>query len=413
MKPSLIYFLDKFPCYSETFVLDQLTGLIDRGFDVKIIALSHDPRPLPAETEKRYQLSQRCSYLLPQTPATKTGRLLQRARLIATGLGKKSVWRVLVTPSGSATPRSYLAAIIAAHRQIYAADYLICHFGTTASLALQLQQAGLLAGKIVPVFHGFDLSEQKVLSKYQSCYQQLFFSCPAVFAISKLWCQRLAELGCPADKIKLLRTGVATQKFLFPSPDRALQQPLQLLSVARFTEKKGLAYAISAIALLKSAGVAVQYRMIGDGPLRPALTAQIHNLGLEQDIQLCGVQPPAKVAEALVQSDVFLLPSVTAGNGDMEGIPVSLMEAMASGVICLSTYHSGIPELICHGQSGLLVPERDATAIARELQLLTQGHYALGALRKNARATIEQEFDQQQIYDALAAYLTDAQHGVN
>ncbi|MCT6700629.1 glycosyltransferase [Rheinheimera sp. 4Y26] len=413
MKPSLIYFLDKFPCYSETFVLDQLTGLIDRGFDVKIIALSQDPRPLSAETEKRYQLSQRCTYLLPQTPATKTGRVLQRARLIATGLGKKSVWRVLCTPSGSATPRSYLAAIIAAHQQIYAADYLICHFGTTASLAQQLQQAGLLAGKIVPVFHGFDLSEQKVLSKYQSCYQELFLVCPAVFAISKLWCQRLAELGCPKDKIKLLRTGVDTQKFLFPSPERALQQPLQLLSVARFTEKKGLEFAISAIALLKSAGVAVQYRIIGDGPLRPALTAQIHNLGLEQDIQLCGVQPPARVAEALAQSDVFLLPSVTAGNGDMEGIPVSLMEAMASGVICLSTYHSGIPELICHGKSGLLVAERDAAAIATELQRLIQGHYALGELRKNARASIEQEFDQQQIYDGLAAYFTDAQHGVN
>ena len=413
MKPSLIYFLDKFPCYSETFVLDQIIGLIKRGFDVKIVALSQDPRPLPVETDVLYQLSQRCVYMLPPTATGTAGKLVQRLKLIVKGLHKKAVWRVLAGELGGAAPRSFLASILAANAQQYKADVLMCHFGTTATLAMHLQQAGVLAGKILPVFHGFDLSEQQVLAKYQQDYQRLFKHCPAVFAISKLWCARLAELGCPSEKIQLLRTGVALQHFAFSEPQSPLQQPLKLLSVARLTEKKGLQYAIDAVALLQQLGMAIQYHIIGDGPLRPTLEAQIQALGLSAQVQLCGAQPAASVVAALKSSDVFLLPSVTAANGDMEGIPVSLMEAMASGVLCLSTYHSGIPELICHAESGLLVPERDAAAIAQQLQSLSLGHYDLSTIRLNARAKIVAEFNQQQIYEQLAAFLQDERNGLN
>jgi len=413
VKPSLIYFLDKFPCYSETFVLDQIIGLIQRGFDVKIVALSQDPRPLPVETDQLYQLSQRCVYLLPPAATGTAGKLVQRLKLIGQGLHKKAVWRVLAGNLGGAAPRSFLASILATNAQQYRADMLICHFGTTATLAMHLQQADVLAGKILPVFHGFDLSEQQVLAKYQQDYLQLFKHCPAVFAISRLWCARLAELGCPTEKINLLRTGVALQNFAFSEPQSTLQLPVKLLSVARLTEKKGLQYAIDAVALLKQRGIAIQYHIIGDGPLRPTLEAQITALGLSAQVQLCGVQPAARVVAALKNSDVFVLPSVTAANGDMEGIPVSLMEAMASGVLCLSTYHSGIPELICHAESGFLVPERNAVALAQQLQSVIEGHYALAEIRLKAREKIVSEFNQQQIYDQLAAFLQDEHNGVH
>jgi colanic acid/amylovoran biosynthesis glycosyltransferase len=409
----IIYLLDKFPCYSETFVFDQIIGMIERGFDVRILAFNRDPSLIPVELEQKYQLKQRCTYLLNEEKSTAAmTKLWLRGKLILGQIWRSSVRKALNKRQFDGfTHNGFLAAVVAKNIGTFKADVVICHFGTTAHLALCLQELGVLAGDIIPVFHGYDLSEQQVLTAHLHGYQRLFERCPRVLAISELWCRKLQYLGCPEEKIVLHRMGVSLTNFDFQLGKSQLTQPLKLLSVARFTEKKGLQYAISAVAELKRQDLAVQYQIIGDGPLRAELEQQISRLNLADTIVLSGIQPPKVVASTLAESDVFILPSITATNGDMEGVPVSLMEAMASGIICLSTQHSGIPELIEHGVSGVLVPEKDAKALAEQLVLLLQHHFSIIQIRQNARTKIEAEFNQQVLYDQLAKLCRDLTHG--
>ncbi|WP_444677370.1 glycosyltransferase [Halomonas sp. E19] len=114
------------------------------------------------------------------------------------------------------------------------------------------------------------------------------------------------------------------------------------------------------------------YELIGDGPLWEQVAEQVRVLGMESRINLHGALPHDEVQRLLKDADIFLLPSVTASNGDQEGIPVALMEAMASGMPVLSTSHSGIPELVEEGVSGYLVPERDSQGLAAKLLDLLQ-----------------------------------------
>jgi len=180
---------------------------------------------------------------------------------------------------------------------------------------------------------------------------------------------------------------------------------LRVLCVARLVEKKGVPYLCEAVVRLVRRGVPLRLDVIGDGPLHAALRRFVDEQGMQDAIHILGRRDTAYVQQALRGADVFALPSVTAADGDQEGIPVSLMEAMASGVPCLSTVHSGIPELIEDGRSGWLVPERDVEALADVLARIQAGDFDLAAIAREARLTVETHFDQRRLHDSLAAQL--------
>src|SRR5699024_2729183 len=127
--------------------------------------------------------------------------------------------------------------------------------------------------------------------------------------------------------------------------------PMRFVSVCRLIEKKGIEFALRALARMQQDRPerAWSYTIIGDGELRGALEALATELGIADIVRFCGAQPHDVVRRCLAESHVFVLPSVTARNGDVEGIPISLMEAMAAGLVPVSTFHSGIPELIEDG----------------------------------------------------------------
>lgn len=398
------YFVDVFPNLTETFVLNQITGLIERGFEVEIIAITPGNRDVVHPNVHKYALLQKTHYLFDHPlPASRFSRLLQLFARLCRYSGQLRLWRALfIRGPLSLQMRIYLACAVATSPLNKAAGLTIAHFGPSAVFAARLQRLGLLSGPVLPVFHGFDLSEKQVLTTNQHSYQQLFKNCPLLLTISQHWAEKLVELGCAPDKIKINRMGINCDVFDMRDANTPLQVPLRLLTVARLTEKKGLIYAIEALAKLKAQGFTATLHIIGTGPLQAELAAAIDTFQLQESVQLLGAKNQTEVRSALQQADVFLLPSVTAANGDKEGIPVSLMEAMASGILCLSTYHSGIPELIRHGENGLLVNERDSEALCQQLIALIQGQLDIRMLRQNARQKVTQDFNQQQIYDDLA-----------
>src|SRR5439155_17216983 len=136
-----------------------------------------------------------------------------------------------------------------------------------------------------------------------------------------------------------------------------------------------------------------RYHIIGDGPLRTSLERLAAELGLAQRVTFSGSLPHCEVKRQLRSAHLFLLPSVTASDGDMEGIPVALMEAMAAGLIAVSTYHSGIPELIEDGATGFLAPERDTEALAAKLAWVFDHPRECEDVALAARCKVEDHFN--------------------
>ncbi|MDA2918271.1 glycosyltransferase [Desulfobacterota bacterium AH_259_B03_O07] len=200
----------------------------------------------------------------------------------------------------------------------------------------------------------------------------------------------------------------------FKFKDRKLDSGvLKLITVARLAEKKGYEYSIKAVANLirANSGIKIEYIIIGDGPSKGSLETLITKLGIERNVKLLGEFTRDQILKLYGEAYIFILPSVTANDNEQEGISVVLMAAQAVGLPTISTFHSGIPEVVMDGESGFLVPERDINAISAKLDYLIRHPDRWGSMGRYGRKLIEERYDIKmlnsklvRIYDAL---LTD------
>ncbi|EEQ7729697.1 colanic acid biosynthesis glycosyltransferase WcaL [Escherichia coli] len=399
------FFLLKFPLSSETFVLNQITAFIDMGFEVEIVALQKGDTQNTHAAWTKYNLAARTRWLQDE-PTGKVAKLRHRASQTLRGIHRKNTWQALNLKRYGAESRNLiLSAICGLVATPFHADVFIAHFGPAGVTAAKLRELGVIRGKIATIFHGIDISSREVLNHYTPEYQQLFRRGDLMLPISDLWAGRLQKMGCPREKIAVSRMGVDMARFS-PRPVKAPATPLEIISVARLTEKKGLHVAIEACRQLKEQGMAFRYRILGIGPWERRLRTLIEQYQLEDVVEMPGFKPSHEVKAMLDDADVFLLPSVTGADGDMEGIPVALMEAMAVGIPVVSTLHSGIPELVEADKSGWLVPENDARALAQRLAAFSQlDTDELAPVVKRAREKVEHDFNQQVINRELASLL--------
>ena len=399
------FFLLKFPLSSETFVLNQITAFIDMGFEVEIVALQKGDTQNTHAAWTKYNLAARTRWLQDE-PTGKVAKLRHRASQTLRGIHRKNTWQALNLKRYGAESRNLiLSAICGQVATPFHTDVFIAHFGPAGVTAAKLRELGVIRGKIATIFHGIDISSREVLNHYTPEYQQLFRRGDLMLPISELWAGRLQKMGCPREKIAVSRMGVDMTRFS-PRPVKAPATPLEIISVARLTEKKGLHVAIEACRQLKEQGVAFRYRILGIGPWERRLRTLIEQYQLEDVVEMPGFKPSHEVKAMLDDADVFLLPSVTGADGDMEGIPVALMEAMAVGIPVVSTLHSGIPELVEADKSGWLVPENDARALAQRLAVFSQlDTDELAPVVKRAREKVEHDFNQQVINRELASLL--------
>ncbi len=389
----IAFFVAEFPVLSETFVIRQVAGMLAAGHDVTVIAGQWGERRIPhavyrdAGMEAIVRAIRRDDGSLP-------ARLLKILSFACRAPFRSRTRRALAVALGAAlggSPASLLdIASLDGSAEVGEFDAIFAHFGPAGVRAMHLQRAGLLHGPLATIFHGFDVSDERTLARFRDAYRALYRHCARLLPISRLWRRRLLDWGAPAERVEVLRMGVDVDRLATVEPRRPLGRPLRLLSVARFTEKKGLRYAIEGAL---AANRPLRYEIIGDGPLAPELRALASGAGTGKEIAFLGRKSQQEVFAALEQADLFLLPSVTAAGGDMEGVPVALMEAMAKGILVLATRHSGIPELVDDGDTGFLVPERDAAAIAGVIDALPEDPAALARLRCRARGKVEAEFD--------------------
>lgn len=362
----IAFIVGTFPALSETFILNQITGLIDRGHEVDIYAKQPRNDPSVHSDVTKYNLLERTYYLDP--PSNEIYRFIKALGLLTKNLSKKS--SVLARILDLTGPKKYAASLKTFYQAVpfldkKKYDIIQCHFGIIGIIGARLKVMGVLEGKVITAFHGLDLSmpDRRAIK----AYKELFEVGDLFLPISETWKKKLISLGCDEKKILVHRMGVDLNKFNFRDRHPIEGQKIKLLTVARLIEKKGVEYGIRAVARILKEGKNVEYNIVGDGDLREELEQLIRELNASDNIKILGWREQKGVINLMEESHLFLAPSVTAKSGDSEGIPVVLMEALAMGLPVLSTLHSGIPELIEDGKTGFLVPERDVDALAAKL----------------------------------------------
>jgi colanic acid/amylovoran biosynthesis glycosyltransferase len=404
----IAFMVSIFPALSETFILNQIIGLIDRGYDVKIFA--NQPGDFPkthADVSKR-RLQERTYYppsINKFMPRNMFSRVIKAWCLLMVNFPKNPValmnsLNFIKFGKEALSLRLFYKIIPYVQQSLFKYDIIQCHFGDNGNRAVFLKDVGVIKGKIFTTFHGYDISHS-INSRGIDFYDNLFKNGDLFLPISEKWKDELIKLGCEEKKIVVHKMGVDLAKFVFSPQHIGERREVKILTISRLVEKKGVEYGIRAVAKVLEGYPQVQYKIIGDGPLRGHLQSLISSLGIEQNVHLLGWEQQDDLIGMLQDSDILLAPSVTSENGDQEGIPVVLMEAMAIGIPVVSTQHSGIPELIENGTSGFLVPERDVVELYNTLMYIIDHPEIFLKIQKHARNHVETHHDINKLNDRL------------
>jgi colanic acid/amylovoran biosynthesis glycosyltransferase len=247
---------------------------------------------------------------------------------------------------------------------------------------------------LLVTFHGFDASRLLYDRRYTNDLERLFDYAHAV-TVSRNMAERLTRFGLKDGCFTVHYIGAPVEDFAFvdrrPVAERIGKgEPLTFLQVSNFVEKKGHRYTVDAFAKYLRDRPMDRLVLAGDGPLREEIEERCVSLGIRDSVSFPGRAGKTQVEDLMHGADVFVHHSVTASDGDMEGLPTVLMEAMATGLVVVSTRHSGIPELIEDGIDGFLVDEKDVDGYVAKLRGLAGADEAIG---RRARRKIEENFN--------------------
>jgi colanic acid/amylovoran biosynthesis glycosyltransferase len=250
-------------------------------------------------------------------------------------------------------------------------------------------------------FHGYDASLLLRDKRWVRRYRLMFRAAAGVVAPSKFLASRLSGIGCPEAKLHIIPCGVDEKRLV---PTRRL--PQRILSVGRLVEKKAPHVTIEAFARVRQRFPKAELDMVGgEGPLADRCATLIHDLGLGDSVRMHGVQTHEFVADLLQRASLFVQHSVTAPDGDAEGLPVAILEAMSAALPVVSTRHSGIPEAVEEGVTGLLVDEHDVTGMATAMAQLLDDQGRAAAMGMAGRQRVIEHFTQEQARDRLRAMM--------
>jgi colanic acid/amylovoran biosynthesis glycosyltransferase len=395
-----------FPVLSEIPFLNQIVGLVERGHQVDVYADGPQPGgPFHPDVE-RLGLQALTRYPL-RWPAGRLDRWRAASRVVLAHRGAERRTLLRTLDPTLFWHRAWTLDQLrrtARFLPVRAHDICYCAFGMDAPHALRLRRLGVLSGELVVAFRGADTTKY-VARRGPRVYARTFRDARLLLPVCEFLGRRLVALGAPPERVVVHRTGIDLRRWPYrergPSPDGRLR----LVTVGRLVEKKGIEYVLRAVRILADRGVDVEYRILGEGPRRERLERLVAELGIARRVRLHGRHEQQAVREEVESSDLLVAASLTAADGDEEGIPNVLKEAMALGLPVIGTRHAGIPELIEDGVSGLLVPERDELALADALQHLAGEPGRWAALGRAGRTRIEREYDIDTLNDRLAGLL--------
>lgn len=398
-------YVDAFPCLSETFILNQITGLIDLGHEVTVIANQPSGEDLVHETVNHYRLEDKTVYL-PRLPRNKTQLRLWAVGGIMTHLFRcpakliNGLFVLLFKMEKFSYP--LLSHFFLALTFQTRFDVIYCHFGRQGNIGALLKKTGFNA-KLVTAFHGYDIN----VDQYTERYYDLLFDVGDLFLCNTHYTKdRLKDKGCPPDRIKVLPMGLDLKVFEYTDRSHRTNDAVHILTIGRLVQKKGYEYSLEALAALVRKGyVNLRYTIVGDGPLKHHLSAVTEKFGIKEFVFFTGPKTRKEVVDLYHRADIFLLTSVTADDGDKEGQALVLQEAQACGLPVISTFHNGIPEGVINNETGFLVKEKDAASTADCLCKLIEDKQLRTEMGRRGRKFVEEKYDNKRLNLLLENYL--------
>lgn len=392
----IAFIVGSFPKLSETFILNQITGLIDKGHSVDIFAETKSNEKLMHSEVAQYNLLERASFV--NIPSNKFYRKIKALYLAIINLYRAPIKILRALNIIKYKDLGIFYRMLPLVNKKF--DIVHCHFGPKGNTGIILKDLGVLNGKILTSFYGYDISSY--INKDENIYCKLFDKVDLMTVLSKDMKKKLINLGAPKNKILIHHLGIKPNRFKYKRKTFR-KNTVKFLTVARLVEKKGLKYAVEAFSkVVNSIGSKkIQYDIVGDGPLKKELEEMVFHYKLQNSIKLWGWKNREEIIGMLNKAHIFILPSVTAKNGDQEGTPTVLLEAMAEGLPVISTYHSGIPEQVKNGKTGFLVPEKDTKSLTKKIKYLIEHPETWSGMGRKGRELVEKEFNINKLNDKL------------
>jgi colanic acid/amylovoran biosynthesis glycosyltransferase len=286
------------------------------------------------------------------------------------------------------------------------ADLMHIYFGHTGVHLLPfIEEWG---GPCVVSFHGMDVQPRPEQEEYDGQMRALMQRLPLVLARSQSLMTALEQWGCPREKLRLNRTGIPLDAFPFTQRPLPADGSWRFVQACRLIEKKGLKTALRAFAKFHAQHPKARFVIAGDGPMKQELAAFAQELGVTDAVELRGFLAQKDLAALYAQSHVFLHPSEMPPDRNQEGVPNSMLEAMATGLPVLATTHGGIPEAVTHERTGLLVGEKDDEALFRAMGEITAHPDMLYIYGQAAARAMREDFEQGKAVEKLEEFYDEA-----
>lgn len=400
----IAYLVKAFPRLSETFILNELLELERRGHELTVFSRHRPAEPAPAAMLDGLQAGVHQLASLLRSRSWEAFAAHQRAGLCAGQGGAGELLEEAVSRRSGAEMRYWLLAARVAEILVEGRfDLIHAHFASGSSSVARY--ASRLCG--IPYtltahakdIYAHDLDPARLTAVLEDA--------AAVVTVADANVRHLARVA-PRARVVRIYNGLPLDEFSFlpaapaPSPPRAL-------FVGRLVEKKGVADLLEAAAILRAGGLGLRCRIVGSGPLEADLRREADRLALGDTVEWCGPATRQEILdEHLPAATLFALPAVVAADGDRDGLPTTLIEAMARGVPVVSTRVTGIPEIVDEGRAGGLVAPGDVPALARAIAALSKDPQLAETRRRRGRQRVESLFDATETACRLEATFREA-----
>lgn len=400
---NILYYLDWFPKLSQSFILNEIHYLVKNGHSVAVFSINEPDTDV--EHDELDDIDIEVMYA-DEPSATSVSETLARSVFDR---------RVSYEPSFRHPRRRFGTRFLTkqcldfVETLPYDIDHVHSHFARWNKVPAAVVADTVDANSTLTT-HAYDL----YASPDESVLETTCDVFTSIFTISE-YNKRFIETELDPDvPVEVVRMGIRTEKF---KPTETPDEP-RLLTIARFVEKKGIEYALRAVATVVDEYPELDYRIIGSGPRKQRYENIIQAEGIGDNVTFLGSVSDDQLIDELNRAKAFLLPCAVAKDGDRDGIPVVLMESMAMETPAISTVVSGIPELIEHEKNGLLCFERSISDIEKAIKRLLNNSGEQTQIARNARSTVTSTYATDvavgSLEDLIRSELNDSgQHGVS
>lgn len=380
--PRVGYVLKMYPRFSETFIVHEILQQEAAGTHVEVFSLR-----LPIDGRFHEALARVHAPVTYLSREHKASSFWSALRAAATDVPTVTdhLDALLAAPEDVALAAVQLAGAIGRS----GLEHLHAHFGSIAA------DVARLAARVSGITYSFTahakdiFHEEVVPAEFATKLREAH----TTVTVSDFNLHHLrTEFGADAERVVRLYNSVDLQAFPFEAKGET-RGPARVAAVGRLVEKKGFGDLLDAFAALRRDGRDVRLDLVGTGPLEQVLRAQVDALGLTEAVTMHGAMPQSQVREIVAAADVFAAPCVIGADGNRDGLPTVLLESMALGTPVVATPVTGIPEIVRHEQTGLIVPEADPAALAAALARTLDEPAAAARWAHAGRALLEADFD--------------------